>query len=61
MLRTATLDRKTNETHIKVFLSLDGGSLPTELGSGIESQHSACSTVSQNIHVNTGIGFLDHV
>lgn len=42
MARTAKIDRKTNETDIKVDLNLD-------------SKH------DQQIHINTGIGFLDHV
>lgn len=44
--RTATISRKTNETQIEVFLSLD-----CSPGSG----------QAQNIDISTGIGFLDHV
>ena len=44
--RTATISRKTNETQIEVFVSLDCAP-----GSG----------QTQNIDVSTGIGFLDHV
>lgn len=40
--RTATLDRKTNETDIKVSINLD-------------------DKFDQKIHIDTGIGFLDHV
>ncbi|ORY94139.1 Imidazoleglycerol-phosphate dehydratase-domain-containing protein [Syncephalastrum racemosum] len=42
MSRTAKIDRKTNETDIKIDINLD-------------SKH------DQQIHVNTGIGFLDHM
>lgn len=44
--RTATISRKTNETQIEVFVSLD-----CTPGSG----------QAQNIDISTGIGFLDHV
>ncbi|KAI8331288.1 Imidazoleglycerol-phosphate dehydratase-domain-containing protein [Blakeslea trispora] len=40
--RTATLERKTNETDIKVSINLD-------------------DKYDQKIHVDTGIGFLDHM
>lgn len=40
--RTATLDRKTNETDIKVSINID-------------------DKFDQKIHIDTGIGFLDHV
>ncbi|KAI9346653.1 Imidazoleglycerol-phosphate dehydratase-domain-containing protein [Pilaira anomala] len=40
--RTATLDRKTNETDIKVTINLD-------------------DKFDQKIHIDTGIGFLDHM
>ncbi|KAI8370170.1 putative imidazoleglycerol-phosphate dehydratase [Choanephora cucurbitarum] len=40
--RTATLERKTNETDIKVSINLD-------------DKH------DQKIHIDTGIGFLDHM
>jgi imidazoleglycerol-phosphate dehydratase len=44
--RVASISRKTNETDIQVELNLDATH-----GSGI----------TQEIDVNTGIGFLDHV
>ena len=44
--RVASISRKTNETDIQVELNLDATP-----GSGI----------TQEIDVNTGIGFLDHV
>jgi imidazoleglycerol-phosphate dehydratase len=40
--RSATLDRKTNETDIKVSINID-------------------DKFDQKIHIDTGIGFLDHV
>ena len=44
--RTATIERKTNETEIKVAINLD-----CQPGTGNK----------QEISVSTGIGFLDHV
>lgn len=44
-LRQATLERRTNETDIRVFVCLD-----------VHPDHAP-----QRISVNTGIGFLDHV
>lgn len=44
--RTATIERKTNETQISVSINLD-----CQAGSGNK----------QEITVSTGIGFLDHV
>lgn len=55
--RTAKISRKTNETKIEVHLSLDGG----ELEGSVDSEHASQSTGGQNISVNTGIGFLDHM
>lgn len=44
--RTATIERKTNETDIKVAINLD-----CQAGTGNK----------QEISIATGIGFLDHV
>ena len=44
-VRRATLERNTNETKIKVSLALD-----------VHPEYAP-----QRIHVQTGIGFLDHV
>lgn len=55
--RTAKISRKTNETSIKVHLSLDGG----ELEGSVNSDHASQTTGGQNISINTGIGFLDHM
>ncbi|CCG85167.1 Imidazoleglycerol-phosphate dehydratase [Taphrina deformans PYCC 5710] len=55
--RTAKVSRKTNETTIDVHLSLDGGSLD----GSVKSEHASQSTGGQEISVNSGIGFLDHM
>ena len=72
-LRTASQERKTNETHIQVSLSLDGGKLshfPTkgtifEHEEDIPAQgtrhHATQVEGSQYIWIWTGIGFLDHM
>ncbi|KKZ62449.1 imidazoleglycerol-phosphate dehydratase [[Emmonsia] crescens] len=75
--RTTTLTRLTNETKVQVSLSLDGGVLPayepcehfpqtnTEESSCIipvpEAAHATQFTATQQITINTGIGFLDHL
>ncbi|OAX81223.1 hypothetical protein ACJ72_04439 [Emergomyces africanus] len=75
--RTTTLTRLTNETKVQVSLSLDGGVLPAyeacehfpqtspEESSCIipapEAAHATQFTASQQITINTGIGFLDHL
>lgn len=62
-LRTATLNRDTNETKIQLVLNLDGGSL--ELSNpdtqADSKSHAAQASRSQTIDVDTGIGFLDHM
>lgn len=66
-IRSATIYRDTNETKIQLALNLDGGALPS-----IESitsngddenvkEHASQSSKSQQISVDTGIGFLDHM
>ncbi|PGG99553.1 hypothetical protein AJ79_08490 [Helicocarpus griseus UAMH5409] len=72
--RTTTVTRLTNETKVQISLSLDGGVLPpyeacehfpetsTE---GIlpdpNAAHATQFTATQQITINTGIGFLDHL
>lgn len=61
MPRTSTISRDTNETKIKIALSLDGG--PVTLGS-VESSsedHASQATGGQIINIQSGIGFLDHM
>ncbi len=71
--RTASISRITAETKIQVSLSLDGGRLPAfetsehfpsnnSLGvTPSEKTHATQFTASQQITVDTGIGFLDHM
>jgi imidazoleglycerol-phosphate dehydratase len=57
--RTATLNRDTNETKIKIALSLDGGSLDSL--SAEDGGHASQTSSAQSISINSGIGFLDHM
>ena len=73
--RIAALSRDTNETKIQISLSLDGGDLevfPTsthfsaDIKSDIQiplpsSRHATQITRTQQIALDTGIGFLDHM
>ncbi|EGP85083.1 unnamed protein product [Zymoseptoria tritici ST99CH_1A5] len=63
-VRSAALARDTNETKIQMAINLDGGELPSTTDSsntnGSEG-HATQSSKSQQISVNTGIGFLDHM
>ncbi|KAK0291737.1 imidazoleglycerol-phosphate dehydratase [Friedmanniomyces endolithicus] len=66
-VRTATINRDTNETKIALTLNLDGGPLEpsTSTSNGSSSEdptaHASQTSKSQNISVDTGIGFLDHM
>lgn len=63
--RWAALARDTNETKVKLALSIDGGDLPPDthpsLLEAAASGHASQSSSSQKISINTGIGFLDHM
>lgn len=64
-VRHATLNRDTNETKIQLSLNLDGGVLPAIEGADSSTaeakDHAAQASKSQQISVDTGIGFLDHM
>ncbi|GAB7347769.1 hypothetical protein MBLNU459_g5315t1 [Dothideomycetes sp. NU459] len=62
-VRTATISRDTNETKIQLSLNLDGGALEsaTESNGSEAKSHAAQASKSQEIDIDTGIGFLDHM
>lgn len=59
-MRAATIDRVTNETKIKIAISLDGGNIELP-GAPSPEQGESQATGGQQIAVSTGIGFLDHM
>jgi len=61
-IRTATINRDTNETKIQLTLNIDGGAI-SEAGAEVQDakSHAAQTSKSQSIDVDTGIGFLDHM
>ncbi|KAL9601891.1 MAG: hypothetical protein Q9219_002244 [cf. Caloplaca sp. 3 TL-2023] len=73
--RTAYISRNTNETKIQVSLSLDGGPLdilpaegdhfsndgPNAPENQTAKTHASQMTLSQQIWIWTGVGFLDHM
>lgn len=63
-MRQAYIDRITNETKIKIALSLDGGNVAIKdslFGDKAVNGDAHQQTASQVINVQTGIGFLDHM
>ncbi|EON65946.1 imidazoleglycerol-phosphate dehydratase [Coniosporium apollinis CBS 100218] len=63
-VRSATINRDTNETKIQLSLNLDGGVLEDASESsanGEAKSHAAQTSKSQTIDVDSGIGFLDHM
>ncbi|WPH02054.1 Hypothetical protein R9X50_00490900 [Acrodontium crateriforme] len=60
-IRSATLNRDTNETKINLSLNLDGGILEQSAVSSNTTNHATQASKSQHIAVDTGIGFLDHM
>jgi len=66
-IRSAIINRDTNETKIQLSLNLDGGALKSESESTSDEAidgdkfHASQSSKSQQISVDTGIGFLDHM
>lgn len=61
--RSSVLKRDTNETKILLAINLDGGALPAleDVKANGETEHASQSSKSQQIAVDTGIGFLDHM
>lgn len=61
-IRSATLNRDTNETKIQLSLNLDGGALESsDNANGEAKSHAAQASKSQHIDIDSGIGFLDHM
>ncbi|TKA63648.1 Imidazoleglycerol-phosphate dehydratase [Cryomyces minteri] len=64
-VRSATLNRDTNETKIQLSINLDGGVLEEaqspSSSNGAAKSHAAQLSKSQQIDVDSGIGFLDHM
>jgi imidazoleglycerol-phosphate dehydratase len=66
MVRTAFIERNTNETKVAIALCIDGGDLDfpeNKLHKKIEgtAEHASQHTGGQTVVVDSGIGFLDHM
>ncbi|KAI5959002.1 HIS3 [Candida pseudojiufengensis] len=63
--REAFIKRDTNETKIQIAISLDGGNvyIPNSILPKSDSidEHATQATGGQQINIQTGIGFLDHM
>jgi imidazoleglycerol-phosphate dehydratase len=61
--RWAAFARDTNETKIQIAINLDGGALPPDTDPRLleATTGHASESGARTIHINTGIGFLDHM
>ncbi|KAL2266311.1 hypothetical protein VTJ83DRAFT_5663 [Remersonia thermophila] len=63
--RWAAFARDTNETKIQLAINLDGGAFPEDTDPRLLESLGAAGHASESgaraIHINTGIGFLDHM
>ncbi|KAF2861892.1 IGPD-domain-containing protein [Piedraia hortae CBS 480.64] len=59
--RTSQISRSTHETRVTIYLSLDGGVIPSTYTPSPSAHHAIQTSPTQNIDIDTGIGFLDHM
>ncbi|KAL2119468.1 hypothetical protein VTJ04DRAFT_6429 [Mycothermus thermophilus] len=61
--RWAAFARDTNETKIQIAINLDGGAFPPDTDPRLleATTDHASESGARTIHINTGIGFLDHM